>query len=66
MTRLYKRLFGRYKEDQAHDALISSRLQALQFVTPAHLDIPTDIIENARLEPAMRELQKINAFKVCP
>ena len=64
LTKLYKRTFGRYREDQERDALISSRLFALQFVTPAHLDIPSDVISDEGLISAMRELQKINAFKV--
>lgn len=64
MTKLYKRTFGRYKEDQERDARVTSRLFALQFVTPAHLDIPSDVLTNEAMVQAIRELQKINAFKV--
>eukprot|EP00210_Caulerpa_lentillifera_P003884 g3711.t1 len=63
VTKLYKRIFGRYEEDVERDNILSSRLYALQFVSPSHLDIAPNIITNEAVLSVVREMQKINSYK---
>jgi hypothetical protein len=64
MTKLFDRAFGTSIEDQERDALLATRLAALQFVRPEHLEIPPTLLDDASLAMAVKELNKINMYKV--
>lgn len=63
LTKLYERSFMSYTEDKERDKILSSRMSALQFITPQHLDIPDGIITTETLLIAIKELQSINGVK---
>ncbi|CAD7697933.1 unnamed protein product [Ostreobium quekettii] len=63
LTKLHSRTFARYPEDTERDHLLSTRLVALHFVRPHHLDIPDNVITNETLLLAVKELQKMNVYK---
>nr|CAD1818155.1 unnamed protein product [Ananas comosus var. bracteatus] len=64
MTKLFDRTFGSSTEDAKLDVEISEKIRLLQhFVKPDHLDVPIDLQNEASWLFAVKELQKINAFK---
>ena len=65
MTKLHDRTFAMDSLDQERDQVLSTRLVALQFVKPEHLEMAHDFAGDAALVLAQKELKKINMFKVC-
>ncbi|GAV72005.1 VPS9 domain-containing protein [Cephalotus follicularis] len=64
MTKLFSRTFASSPEDLKFDREISVKIQLLQtFLRPEHLDIPAVLQNEASWLLAVKELQKINAFK---
>lgn len=43
LTKLYDRTFGADPWDRERDAMLGRRLAALQFVTPAHLEVSREL-----------------------
>ena len=63
MTKLHERTFGCSAEDSERDALLAARCAALQFVSPAHLEIAPGLANDASLSLAVKELHKLDAYK---
>lgn len=64
MTKIYTKAFGVAAEDRERDAALAARMAALSFVRPEHLDIPDLYQDEKAWLLAMKELHKINNYKV--
>lgn len=64
MTKLHDRTFGQDEMDKERDTMLATRISALQFVRPEHLEISQDFEVDSSLVLAQRELKKLNAYKV--
>ena len=64
MTKIYAKTFGVSAEDRERDVALSERMAALSFVRPEHLDIPATYQDEKAWQLAMRELHKMNIYKV--
>lgn len=64
MTKLHDRTFGQSQEDAERDQILATRTAALQFVRPEHLEISPHMMDEANLAMAIKELNKINMYKV--
>lgn len=65
MTKIYYKTFAQSGLDRERDVALSQRMTALNFVQPHHLDIPENYQEDNACQLAMKELHKINNYKVC-
>ena len=65
MTKIYYKTFAQSELDRERDVALSQRMTALNFVQPYHLDIPKHYQENNASQLAIKELHKINNYKVC-
>ncbi|KAJ3709229.1 hypothetical protein LUZ61_012934 [Rhynchospora tenuis] len=64
MTKLFNRTFASSPEDSKIDSDISEKIRLLQcFIKPNHLDVPRLLRNEASWLLAVKELQKINAYK---
>eukprot|EP00879_Flechtneria_rotunda_P020965 GHRR01022075.1.p1 GENE.GHRR01022075.1~~GHRR01022075.1.p1 ORF type:complete len:243 (+),score=81.60 GHRR01022075.1:257-985(+) len=63
MSKLHERTFRQSPEDIERDDQLAARCAALQFVTPAHLEIPDSLVDQAAMGLAAAELNKINMYK---
>lgn len=71
LTKLYDRTFGADPWDRERDAMLGRRLAALQFVTPAHLEVSRElqgaleagVAEGGALWGAVQELRKMSLYK---
>jgi len=67
MTKIYHKSFAVSAMDKERDEALSTRMQALNFIEPQHLDIPPCFRDEKSWLLAMKELHKINSYKVrCP
>ena len=64
MTKIYHKTFGVSELDRERDEALSMRMAALGFIKPAHLDIPELYQDEKAWVLAMKELHKINNYKV--
>lgn len=64
MTKLYERTFRQSADDVERDDILALRCSALQFVIPAHLEIPEGIVDEQAMARAAAELNKMNQYKV--
>ena len=64
MTRIHHKTFGASALDRERDEALGVRIAALSFVRPEHLDIPAVLQDKQAWVLAMRELHKINDYKV--
>ena len=64
MTKIYGKTFGVAAEDRERDAALAARMVALAFVRPEHLDIPELYQDQKAWLLAIKELHKINNYKV--
>ncbi len=64
MTKLHNWAFGQSAADRERDEILLQRILALEFIRPAHLDIPDAYQDENSLSMAMAELKKIDHFKV--
>ena len=64
MTKIYSKTFGVAAEDRERDAALAARMEGLAFVRPDHLDIPQLYQDEKAWLLAMKELHKINNYKV--
>ena len=65
MTKIYYKTFAQSELDRERDVALTQRMAALNFVQPHHLDIPKHYQENNASQLAVKELHKINNYKVC-
>jgi hypothetical protein len=65
MTKIYYKTFAQSELDKERDVALSQRMAALSFVQPHHLDIPQQYQEDNSSQLAIKELHKINNYKVC-
>ena len=65
MTKIYYKTFAQSELDKERDVALSQRMAALSFVQPQHLDIPQQYQEDNSSQLAIKELHKINNYKVC-
>lgn len=65
MTKIYYKTFAQSELDRERDVVLSQRMTALNFVQPHHLDIPKHYQEDNASQLAIKELHKINNYKVC-
>ncbi len=65
MTKIYYKTFAQSELDKERDVALSQRMAALNFVQPHHLDIPQQYQEDNSSQLAIKELHKINNYKVC-
>ena len=65
MTKIYYKTFAQSELDRERDVTLSQRMAALSFVQPHHLDIPQQYQEGDSSQLAIKELHKINNYKVC-
>ena len=65
MTKIYYKTFAQSGLDRERDVALSQRMTALNFVQPHHLDIPKNYQEDTASQLAIKELHKINNYKVC-
>ena len=65
MTKIYSKTFGAAGEDRERDSALAARMAALAFVRPEHLDIPELYQDQKAWLLAIKELHKINNYKVC-
>lgn len=65
MTKIYYKTFAQSGLDRERDMALSQRMTALTFVQPHHLDIPKNYQEDNAIQLAIKELHKINNYKVC-
>lgn len=66
MTKIYYKTFAQSALDRERDVALSQRMTALSFVQPYHLDIPKHYQEDHASRLAIKELHKINNYKVWP
>lgn len=64
MTKIYHKTFGVSELDLERDEALLARMNALCFVKPVHLDIPPAYQDERAWLLAMKELHKINNYKV--
>ena len=64
MTKIYHKAFAVATIDRERDEALSLRMAALNFIMPAHLDIPSCFQDEKAWLLAMKELHKINSYKV--
>ncbi len=64
MTKIYHKAFAVSTIDRERDEALSLRMTALNFIKPAHLDIPGCFHDDKAWLLAMKELHKINSYKV--
>lgn len=64
MTKIYHKTFGVSELDLERDEALLARMNALSFVKPVHLDIPPAYQDERAWLLAMKELHKINNYKV--
>lgn len=64
MTKIYYKTFAQSALDRERDVALSQRMTALNFVQPHHLDIPKQYQEDNASQLAIKELHKINNYKV--
>ena len=65
MTKIYSKTFGVTADDRERDSALAARMAALAFVRPEHLDIPELYQDQKAWLLAIKELHKINNYKVC-
>ncbi len=65
MTKIYYKSFAQSELDKERDVALGQRMAALSFVQPHHLDIPQQYQEDNSSQLAIKELHKINNYKVC-
>ncbi len=65
MTKIYYKTFAQSELDKERDVALSQRMAALSFLQPHHLDIPQQYQEDNSSQLAIKELHKINNYKVC-
>ena len=66
MTKIYHKTFAVSALDRERDEALSVRMAALNFIKPQHLDIPRAFQDEKSWLLAMKELHKINSYKVQP
>ena len=66
MTKIFYKTFAQSELDRERDAALSLRMAALSFVQPQHLDIPQQYQADTSAQLAIKELHKINNYKVMP
>ena len=66
MTKIYHKTFAVSALDRERDEALSVRMAALNFIKPQHLDIPRAFQDEKSWLLAMKELHKINSYKVHP
>ena len=64
MTKIYHKTFAVSALDRERDEALSVRMAALNFIKPQHLDIPRAFQDEKSWLLAMKELHKINSYKV--
>ena len=64
MTKIYHKAFAVSSMDRERDEALGLRMTALNFIKPVHLDIPTCFHDEKAWLLAMKELHKINSYKV--
>ena len=64
MTKIYHKAFATSFIDRERDEALGLRMAALNFVGPQHLDIPACFHDEKAWLLAMKELHKINSYKV--
>ena len=64
MTKIYHKTFGVSELDRERDEALAVRMAALGFIRPGHLDIPELYQDEKAWVLAMKELHKINNYKV--
>lgn len=64
MTKIYHKTFAVATIDRERDEALSLRMTALNFIKPSHLDIPACFHDEKAWLLAMKELHKINSYKV--
>lgn len=64
MTKIYHKTFGVSELDRERDEALALRMTALKFIKPSHLDIPELYRDEKSWILAMKELHKINNYKV--
>ena len=64
MTRIHHKLFAVSALDRERDEALGLRIAALSFVRPEHLDIPSVLRDSQAWVLAMKEIHKINDYKV--
>lgn len=64
MTKIYHKAFSISNVDHERDEALSVRMTALNFIRPLHLDIPACFHDDKAWLLAMKELHKINSYKV--
>ena len=65
MTKIFYKTFAQSELDRERDAALTQRMAALNFVQPHHLDIPQQYQTETSAQLAIKELHKINNYKVC-
>ena len=64
MTKVYHKTFAASALDKERDEALAVRMTALSFIKPQHLDIPKTFQDEKAWLLAMKELHKINSYKV--
>ena len=64
MTKIYHKTFATSELDRERDEALHVRMRALNFIKPSHLDIPELFRDEKAWILAMKELHKINNYKV--
>ena len=64
MTRIHHKTFAVAPLDKERDEALSLRMGALDFVGASHLDIPAGLLDADAPVQAMKELHKVNDYKV--
>ena len=64
MTKIYYKTFAQSELDRERDVALAQRMAALAFVQFHHLDIPKCYQEDNSTQLAIKELHKINNYKV--
>ncbi len=64
MTKIYHKTFATSELDRERDEALHVRMRALNFIKPSHLDIPELFRDEKAWLLAMKELHKINNYKV--
>ena len=64
MTKIYHKTFATSALDRERDEALSARMTALNFIKAEHLDIPAGLQDEKAGVLAMKELHKINSYKV--
>ena len=64
MTRIHHKTFAACQLDRERDDALAQRMAALEFVSAQHLDIPAGLLDSDAPVQAMKELHKVNDYKV--